>query len=281
MNLKRWICIALALAVLALSGCDRRNDAEEETPVDADFAPEATALGGLNQALEAEQEAAQEPITDPDAQPEAEPTDEPQEVAQDQLLVSASEPDDLAAAEEETGNDSPFATPTPQPNASVSQYSEISAEGLGFRFSYPTGWTNIPGRNTVCYVQPLEKGTVYPARAAVTMKRMPHVVGRDEMREEFVSYVRTLMGQYDSSTFKVNTKLDETTKFMGKEALSTTYLAYDGAQEIKGYAIITRFERYLYVFHFLCAYNDYESFEATIRYMRDSVSADSSVAPEG
>ncbi len=291
MNLKRWICLLLALSVLALAGCDRRNDAGEEAAPDASASPEATAIGGLTQALEREQGAVIE-AADEDVEPEEEPTaeipaDEPLDAdAGDATGEAPAEEGSLAAdafeemASPEPTENMPFATPTPQPNASVDRYSEIKANGLGFRFSYPTGWNNIPGRNTVCYVQPLENGTVYPARVAVTMKRMPHTVGPKEMRSEFADYVKTLMGQYDSDTFRVGTKLNEDTKFMGNEALSTTYLAYDGAQEIKGYAIITRFERYLYVFHFLCAYDDYTSFEATIRYMRDSVTADASVAPK-
>ena len=117
----------------------------------------------------------------------------------------------------------------------------------------------------------MENGTVYPARVAVTMKRMPHASSASEARTELASYIRTLMSQYNEATFQVNSKLDTETKFMGNKGIATTYVAYDGPQEIKGYTIITYYERYLFVFHFLCAYEDYAAFDEAMRYMRDSV----------
>ena len=287
--MKRFICILLILALVgfALSGCDRRSPASETSEdTEGSFAPETTAVGGLTQAVEdqgstdEQPESAEAPV-DESANAEGESADiesiDEQEAVQDQPVdqQSANEGDDPEAEV------MPFASPTPQPNIAVSQYTEISAPGLGFRFSYPTNWVNIPGRSTVCYVQPLENGTVYPARVAVTMKRMPHSTNMEEVQTELVEYFKVLQSQYDNSTFKIDTQnVDVSTKFMGKNSISTTYLAYDGSQEIKGYVIATYFERYIYVFHFLCAYNDYSSFEATLRYMRDSVQTDASVAPK-
>ena len=281
------ILLVLALACFTLSGCDRRSPAPEETDgSEGNFEPETTVAGGLTMAVE--EQAYVEPIEVPQEnisaeEPSGDAPEDSQDIVEDEPLNPDEEVtgEDGDTAPEITQNpDMPFATPTPQPNASVSQYSEISAPGLGFRFNYPSGWVNIPGRSTVCYVQPLEDGTVYPARVAVTMKRMPHASSYDEAQTELANYIRTLMAQYDESTFKVDTNLDYETRFMGRPAIATTYLAYDGPQEIKGYTIITYFERYLFVYHFLCAYEDYSSFEATMRYMRDSVQADASVAPQ-
>lgn len=303
--MKRLLCILLILALGScfLSGCDRRSaEPEANETLEGSFEPETTVVGGLTQAVEDQdgtapaepvsaEPAAVEPASDEDTTAE-EPADVEPEATQEAVQDAAiDEPaDEPAAAKDDDADEKdtpattpdeemPFVTPSPQPNASVTQYAEISAPGLGFRFSYPADWVNIPGRSTVCYVQPLENGTVYPARVAVTMKRMAHSTNYDGARTELISYFRNLMTQYDESTFQVDTEIDTETKFMGKRAISTTYLAYDGDQEIKGYAIITYFERYLFVFHFLCAYEDYESFEATLRYMRDSVQADASVQP--
>ena len=90
-----------------------------------------------------------------------------------------------------------------------------------------------------------------------------------------MAYLKILMSQYDDKTFEVDEKLDTGTKFMGNSAMSTTYLAYDGKQEIKGYVIITSFEKYLFCYHFLCAYEDYAAFENAMNTMRDSVRAES------
>ena len=275
--MKRFICtlLVLALALGALSACDRKTITPEPAESQAaDFAPEATAIssGGLTQAAEAQGEA-------PEAAPEAAAqAPEEQPVAMDSAVTQEPAPEaEATQAPTDAPAAQPFATATPQPNTAVTSYSEVAAAGLGFKFSYPSNWTNIPGRSTVCYVQPLENGTVYPARVAVTMKRLAHKCGGEtEAKTELADYIKNLMTQYDESTFKVDMNLDMDTKFMGNAAMSTTYLAYDGDQEIQGYVILTYFERYLFVFHFLCAYEDYAAFESSMRHMRDSVQPDQS-----
>lgn len=299
--MNRWLCVALCLmlAMFSLSACDRRSELPEESETGS--VPEESSPVGLSGALDMETSISTagsipesyvqgDKTVSEDAQPVIadELLDEAQsagdfdteQAKEDSPFATLKPQTDVSSETKEQDEDSPFATPTPQPNAAVSGYSDISAPGLGFSFSYPTDWVNIPGRSTVCYVQPLENGTVYPARVAVTMKRMPHKTNVDEVKTELLSYVRKLMEQYDSETFEVETKLDETTQFMGKDALSTTYLAYDGNQEIQGYVITTFFDRYMYVYHFLCAYDDYEAFYDSMCHMRDSVQIDTSVAPE-
>lgn len=304
MNLKRLLCIllVLVLAGFALSGCDRRSETAEDAEglEEGNFAPETTGVGGLTQAVEDQSAEGAGKYSDSSIDAAAYsqeddglPQDSQEDVPDSDGVFGDGEFNDIEDSEEgqdgaeasagtqsaSDDDDMPFASPTPQPNTSVSRYAEISAPGLGFRFSYPSDWTNIPGRSTVCYVQPLDNGTVYPARVAVTMKRLPHSTNFQEVQTELAEYIKLLRTQYSAATFKVDMELDTSTKFMGKSSIGTTYLAYDGGQEIKGYVVATYFERYMYVFHFLCAYNDYTSFEATIRYMRDSVQIDKSVAP--
>ena len=257
------------LAMCLLAGCDRQSTPAPtaEPEQEANFAPETTAVSGQYQiddkelaALEAS--AAEEPAA-ADAVPADVPADAPAEdAAQASFTVNPTDvPEDIV----------PFSTPTPQPNVHISSYSSISGTGLGFKFDYPSDWVNMPGRSTVCYVQPLKEGTVYPARVAVTMKKLPHACNKAEAQNELVEYIKLLMTQYDEKTFKVDKQLDTETKFMGKAGMSSTYLAYDGEQEIKGYVICTYFERYVYVYHFLCAYEDYDAFSPAMVRMRDSV----------
>lgn len=283
--MKRYICILLicALSAAMLSGCDR---AASNTPTDepaqevVNFAPETTAVASVESPVEAPVEsddtlqaaADQQPATDDqpvvqDSAATAEPVQEPTPEAQ-----SADTPAQPAG-------DQPLAA-TPQPNARINGYSEVSNTGLGFRYNYPTGWNNIPGRSTVCYVQPLEEGTVYPARVAVTMKKLAHKPKDEVIKEELVSYLKFLMSQYDEKTFEVDDALNTSGKFMGEDSMSTTYLAYDGDQEIKGYVVITAIEKYLFCYHFLCAYQDYGAFESAMHTMRDSVKAEKLTAEE-
>lgn len=168
-----------------------------------------------------------------------------------------------------------FVTPTPQPNAIISGYSTISNTGLGFQFSYPTGWQNVPGRSTVCFIQPVSDGTLYPARVSVSMKQLPHKCNDQRLQEQMAEFAKSVMSQYDQKTFEIEEKLDTQTSFMGnRRTLATTYLAYDGEQEIAGYFIMTYFEKYVFCFHFVSAYEDYDAFSNAMRHMRDSVSAE-------
>lgn len=283
--MKRFISLILVcvLCTAVFAGCDRKPSvpAAEETAQTGSFAPETTAVAssGLVQAVDSVQEPQQieAPVADTsaDVQPVAQDAVATDAIAVDEAIPEPSlEP--VPAVTEEPKNDTvimPFATATPQPNVTVNSYSEVSVEELGFKFSYPSNWNNIPGRSTVCYVQPLENGTVYPARVAVTMKKLAHKCSASEATKELAEYVKMLRTQYDASTFKVNKTLDESAKFMGNKAMATTYLAYDGEQEIQGYVIMTYFERYLFCFHFLCAYEDYEAFQPAMIRMRDSVQA--------
>ena len=283
------ICLIIALCLCIFSGCDRRSPQDDASQSQSpDFAPEATAVSSLVQAAQTQDEGENGSV--PENTSEAAPlaseapdsTANEQPIAQDSAITAPpSSPD--SAQPTQTANSTvnqPFATPTPQPNTTITNYSEVTGTGLGFKFNYPSDWINIPGYSTVCYVQPTENGTVYPARVSVTMKRLPHKCSEGEDKQELASFIKTLMTQYDEKTFKVDTNLDTETKFMNNPAISTTYLAYDGSQEIQGYVILTYFERYLFCFHFLCAYEDYIAFEPAMRHMRDSVQADQSQAPQ-
>lgn len=290
--LKKIVCLLLtcALMVCALSACGKDEGADTAPQQEGGFAPETTAVagGGLAQAVASVEDSDETQIlTDEDA-----PADP---LAQDAVIdVPASDaPADATATPEAAGVGSdgtdgtnetslsgasdpqPFATATPQPNTAISGYQEVVGTGLGFRFSYPQGWQNIPGKSTVCFVQPLADGTVYPARVSVTMKKIYHSGNETRLQEQMVSFVEVLQNQYDKKTFEIDTELDTETKFMGgRRSYATTYLAYDGEQEIKGYIAMTYFDKYVFCFHFQCACEDYAAFEPAIRHMRDSVTPD-------
>lgn len=262
------LILCCALVCLLLTGCGNKETAEEAPVADqgGNFAPETTAVasGGLMQVI-AEQEESEESLPgytitedDPamtvpeDSTPE--PTATPEPVAQPVVQEAQV-----------------YATASPQPNAYIGSYMEASGMGLGFRFSYPSNWTNIPGRSTVCFVQPMQEGTVYPARVAVSMKKVAHNVDEEELQKELVLFFKTIETQYDAATFEIDKKIDDSTRFISNDAYSTTYLAYDGDQEIQGYVIMTSFEKYIFCYHFQCAFSDYNAFVPAMNLMRDSV----------
>lgn len=273
-NLKRLLCLLLCvLLICALSACGKSDNADVSATQDVNFAPETTAVAGsgLAQAIASVEDSGDSRFAADVAQDaQSAATDEP--VAQD---VAVDTPVDTPEPTDEPSEAQPFATATPQPNTAISGYAEVVGTGLGFRFSHPQGWQNIPGKSTVCFVQPMENGTLYPARVTVTMKKLSHAGNETRLQEQMVSFIETLQDQYDKKTFEVDTNLDTTTGFMGgKRSYATTYLAYDGEQEIKGYIAMTYFDKYVFCFHFQCAYEDYAAFEPAIRHMRDSVKPD-------
>lgn len=267
--MKKYIALTLciALIVLLLGGCGSTS-VSDTTQQTGSFDPETTAVasGGLMQAMDAQE-------STPTPEPTYKIIDEAFEMDIPEDSPIEDEPAETEAATE-TANaqgDQVYTTPSPQPNASVGTFAEISGMGLGFKFSYPSDWDNIPGRSTVCYVQPMENGTVYPARVAVSMKKLAHKCDVEDLQDEMILFFNTLKSQYDATTFKLDTNIDETTRFMGNNAYSTTYLAYDSDQEIEGYVIMTAFEKYVFCFHFQCAYTDYPAFSSAMKTMRDSV----------
>lgn len=256
--------------LLTLSGCSKDEALQDAEQGQGSFEPETTAVagGGLTQAVEEIQEAREASADAPSAAIPADAAPESQPAAADVQQTASDVQQPAADATLE-----PIFTQEPVSNShgSIDGYSTISDVGLGFTYSYPVNWNNLPGRSTVCYVQPVEAGVKYPARVAVTMKKLAHRGTDSKVKEEFASFFKIISSQYDEETFEANMSLNTKTKFMGQKAMSTTYLAYDGEQEIKGYAICTYFERYMFVFHFLSAYEDYDDFLPAMQFMRDSV----------
>lgn len=276
-TLKKRVCLLLicALLVCALSACGKKEAADATSDQAGNFAPETTAVVGssLAQAIASVDDG--EPAPAPTEAGENQPAAQDQPIAQDAALDLPQEGADATAETQPTPTSEPFATATPQPNTAIGGYQEVVGSGLGFRFSAPQGWENIPGKSTVCFVQPEADGTIYPARVSVTMKKIYHSGNETRLQQQMVSFVEVLQDQYDEKTFEVDTELDTETKFMGgRRSYATTYLAYDGSQEIKGYIAMTYFDKYVFCFHFQCAYEDYNAFEPAIRHMRDSVTPD-------
>ncbi len=262
--IKRLICILIALCLCALlSGCSKETAPVEDSTssFERNFAPETTAAGGLTAALGQ----AADPIDQIAADDAPAADDIP--VAQDAPVDVPVTQGDVQGAEQAP----PAATAAPISSSvsTIDGYGEVTNDELGVSFGYPVNWLNQPGRSSICYLQKPTDGS-YPARVCITMKRLAHSCNESKAQAQLVSYLKKLREQYDASTFEVDLNLDTQTLFMGRKAMSTTYLAYDGDIEIKGYVILTYFDKYVYCFHFLCGYDDYPDYESAIRYMRDS-----------
>lgn len=267
--------IALGAAmILALAGCARQSD-NVNTPVESggNFAPEntqqpsgnssiqaaANAFSGVSNATPSDAATASDATNEPDATIEsATPTPDPgtSPAADDDLFGSSANLDD----DDYTGT---------RLDISAYNFSSLMDTSLGFTFNYPSHWVNNPGVYTVCYKEPVEAGD-FPARVAITRKKLTHTADASGITEELKSYLKTIYKQYDTKTFEVGS-LDKTIEFMGTKGYSTTYLAFSGETEVKGFVICCQIERTLYVFHFSASYDDYMAMENIMQYMCKSV----------
>ena len=92
----------------------------------------------------------------------------------------------------------------------------------------------------------------------------------DPLLEQLTSYMKMVGKQYDKETFQTSIPNREDT-FMGRPALSNTYLAYWGDIEVKGFVIGCAVQRTLYVLHFSASYADYAAMENMLNYIVRSV----------
>lgn len=154
-------------------------------------------------------------------------------------------------------------------NASAFQYSAVTDEKVDFTFNYPSDWENVPGIYTVCYRQKVGKGE-FPARIAVTRKKLVHTPDEIVMNEQMTSYLKSIAKQYDTETFQIGTAVKDV-PFIRRKGIANTYLAYWGSVEVKGYVLGVAVDRTLYVLHFCAAYTDYAELEGALEYMVGTV----------
>lgn len=237
------VCVLLAAA---LTGCSKPVETAEPGDQMGDFAPETTA----------------EIVVEPTAEPET-------AVTQSEVMEV---PVDVPMATEEPQPEvTPEMTPEPTQDASLATYTfqTLSDTSFGFVFTYPSNWINYPGKHTVCFREPDEEGS-FPARVAITKKKMVHKPDAERVLEQFKAYGETIKAQYDPKTFEWGA-LSNTAKFMGNNAYEIPYLAYSGNTEIQGYLVCTAVDYTVYVFHFYCDYAEFNDMKNLMTMMRDSV----------
>ena len=274
--MKRIFCLALVLALCAamMAACKKAapEPADAGGPMPAQ--PEVTAVPEEGDHGEEDQSAALadmptlEPVVplgeDAGEAVEGGGTDDYYSI--DALLADV--PDEAPAPQPEPvpeGEGEPTPTPRPVVDTSTYQYSALTDTSLGFTFNYPSHWENVPGVYTVCFREKVEPGD-FPARVAITAKKLVHTPDEQVITEELTSYLRMVHKQYEAASFQAGTPSTEET-FLGKPAMSNTYLAYSGENEVKGYIIGTAVGRTMYVLHFCATYDDYGAMESMMRYM--------------
>ena len=245
MNRRFFLPLLILTLALALCACSKGKQADDAAP-ETDAPPSAAA-----QSAPSEAEATDDPY-DLMAQPTLEPVE----------LMPVENADDVAQA-------ATLPTSVPAIDIGAYRFSALTDTALGFTFNYPSDWENVPGTFTICFRQKGEEGSI-PIRVAISRKKMVHSVEGDTLTDELTTFVRTISRYYDTSTFQLGTVNREDT-FMGTHAVSSTYLAYSGSTEVKGFIIGCAIEKNIYVFHFSASYSDYAAMDSIMRYMCNSV----------
>lgn len=253
-----------------LTGCSDGAEPAAAPKESANFLPETTAFPA----------AADVPLSNPIT---PEPTlpqviDEPLEAPIDATIepnaemLAAFETEEDAEPEQEISV-TPESTQTPEPTAPSPymnyNYSMLTDTAFGFVLNYPTTWTNLPGKYTVCFQEPVADGD-FAARVAVTSKKLPHKPDSDTLLKQFQAFAKQVYATYDPSTFEFG-DLKTNVSFMGNRGMAIGYLAYSGDTEIQGYMCCCAIDYTIYVFHFCSSYNDYEDMLPVLTRIRDSV----------
>ena len=246
-SVKKFASLLLVIVLLAtlLTACSRVTTTVDSNGENGSFAPENTSV----------------PSSDITIDPTSEPTAEP---AASELPEAVDVPLEVTPTPEPTMANT--VTSTPEPTYSLSPLTDNS---FGFLFSYPSGWENLPGKHTVCFRESVESGDV-PARVAITKKSFAHEVSESRLLSQFKSFATSIYPMYNEEHFEFG-DLNESAKFMGKDALEIPYYAYSGETEVVGYMICCSDDHDMYVFHFCAPYEDYKSMESMMKAMRDSV----------
>ncbi len=271
--MKKLLSLALVLALCAVGLCACRKSAPEnedlpETVPDA--APQVTEVPDEGYHGEEDQSAALEamPTLEPPVPVDGSETSGGDEdyFSIDAMLNGSG--DEAQESPSEEGSSSEEAAPAQSASTvdtSTYQYSALTDTSLGFTFNYPSHWENVPGVYTICFREKVEEGD-FPARVAITAKTLVHTPDELAMTDQLTEYLRLVHKQYEAATFQAGTPNNQET-FLGKPAMSNTYLAYSGDHEVKGFIIGTAVGRTMYVFHFCATYEDYGAMESMMRYM--------------
>ena len=287
--MKKALCVLFAIALLtcALAGCSLRGSSRDaaEPTAEAVFEPETTSMPESRHGEEDQSKAVAELPTlpppetvSPDGEAPAEDiqipgnAEEAEYFSIDALLAETAGPDtgfDAGQTVDPDATPRPTSESVPVIDPSTYQFSALTDTSLGFTFNYPTRWENLPGVFTVCFRETVEPGD-FPARVAVSAKKMVHTVEGGTLSSQLSKYMRSIYQMYEPSTFQPGSA-NESDSFLGRPAMSNTYLAYYGDIEVKGFIIGTAVEKTIYVFHFCASYQDYVAMEGIMRYMLNSV----------
>jgi len=192
---------------------------------------------------------------------------------QDADISVTAAPDEAADAADQDVQDEAMpvigAESTMLPSMPVSAYSYVplTIESSGLYMEVPSHWERRPSSNSIYYLEPVEEGDV-PGRIVFTIKPVSRIRS-DTLANQLKSYFAIILEGFDTYEWSdVSTDLPFAG---GKTAAWVTYSGTKGGIDYKGYVIMGARAKTIYVFHFRCQADDYDSFTKVIDRVRDSI----------
>lgn len=161
---------------------------------------------------------------------------------------------------------------TSLPDISPASYSYTTFTlDSGFSMDVPSHWTRKPASKSVCFIEPVAEDAV-PGRIVVTSKKVESV-GSSTRENQLGSYFTNILGDFDACEWS---EIHTDQPFLGDEtAHSVTYSGTRDGLSYKGYVILAAVNKTIYVYHFRCGSDAYDSMEAVMEHIRDSISLSS------
>ena len=150
-----------------------------------------------------------------------------------------------------TAEPTPEITPAPLAAADYA-YESFSNKSLGVKFNYPTHWENVPGKNTISFVEQVGEGEI-PARVAVSSSKLAKAPDAKKLKNEMSRFMRAIKKGYPTfSTGKLSTKA----KMLKATGVSQTYTAETAeGKQVRGKVVIVynKGKKKLFALHFSAA----------------------------
>lgn len=195
----------------------------------------------------------------------------------DDIDVETTVAPEESAASDESGDSQPEmpvidseSTAAPDISPENYSYTPFTLES-GFSMDVPSHWERQPASKSVCFTEPVAEGAV-PGRIVVTSKKLESV-GSSTREKQLGSYFSNILGDFDSYEWS-DIYTDQ--PFLGDEnAHSVTYSGTRDGISYRGYVILAAVNKTIYVYHFRCESDAYDSMESVMEHVRDSISLSS------
>jgi len=154
--------------------------------------------------------------------------------------------------------------------ASEYTYQSFSNKSLGVKFDHPSHWENVPGKNTISFVERTGQGDI-PSRVAVSSSKLAKAPDAKKLKSEMSRFMKAIKKEYATfSTGKLSTKA----KMLKATGVSQTYTAATAEDtQVRGKVVIVynKAKKKLYALHFSASGDRYPDLTQVATHIQSSL----------